>query len=92
MINSNNHFIEKRTLTPTELSLVQILEDIEAHGFSGNYYGYWVETIHLGKSGTNVVLCNKNEKLLIRKKNSIRVRKATENLYEKLLIFYNGMF
>lgn len=92
MININNHFVEKRTLTPTEQSLVQILEDIEAHGFSGDYYGYWIEIIHLRELGTYLTLCNKNEKLLIRKKDSIRVRKSAENLYERILVLYNGIF
>jgi hypothetical protein len=90
VVNGNDHFIEKRKLSTLEVYLVKVLEDIEVHGLTGDYYGYWLETIHLGKRGEYRVLCNKKEKILIGKRKSLRIRKESENQIDTFYIFVNG--
>jgi hypothetical protein len=75
---SNDSFIETRNVTYSELFIVMILENMEAHGINGDFYGYWIDLIYLGKRGIFRILCKDKDRLLIGKRFPPRVRRPNE--------------
>lgn len=71
----NDNFIEKRTITLTELYILKILEDMASHGLDESFVGYTIDLIYLGERGTFRVLCKDNNKLFIGSRNPPRIRK-----------------
>jgi hypothetical protein len=83
----DSSFIEKRELTLSEYQLVLLLEDMESHGIKGEFLGYYIDIIHLGKRGSFRVLCKGNQKILVGKRYPPRTRKNT-NDKEEFLYYY----
>lgn len=79
MNHLHNSFIEKRELTLSEYQLVLLLEDLESHGIIGDFLGYRIELIDLGKRGLFRVLCKGTEKVLVGKRHPLRSRKDSED-------------